>query len=779
MEHAKSDNTRHSKAKTDQPQEDWAARYSSQGRRAPAEQQARTTPKPQQPAKEKEDDSDLAWGSRSYNAREERPSGKSKKSRGGRSSRRRDDDDGEIDEEAEMLAERKRRQKQEEKAARKAGKRHGDERHNQIFLPEYISVTDLARALKMSSHDFLLALEEYGFEDLGEDSIFTGETAGLVAQEFGFDVKVDDGMARDIRPQPEPEDWSSVPPRPPVVAIMGHVDHGKTTLLDYLRKSSIVAGEHGGITQHIGAFVVNLSSGKSITFLDTPGHAAFLNMRQRGAEVTDIVILVVAADDSVMPQTIEAIKHARDANVPMIVAITKCDKEDARIDLVKSDLANHGVEIEDHGGDVQVVPVSGRTGQGMSDLEENIVTLSEILDVRGEPNILAEGWVLEASVKPVGKAATVLIKRGTLRIGDYLVCGTAWARVRMLRNEAGQEIEEAPPGSPVEVLGWRDELPQAGDRALQPPDEARARSAIDYRREMQDREKVQKQIADTERQRRELEAKAKAEAQAAGEAEEAEEGEGAEAEGESSIATVNFIVRADVAGSVEAVTGTILEIGNNEVRPRILRSGAGAIIESDVEYAAMSRSIIINFNNSIPGHVKNQAEEAGVKILDRSVIYHVIDDVKAELSAKLPDAVSQRVLGEAEVLQVFPINVKGRVYKNIAGCRIRNGALKKTDAVRIYRKGKKIFDGELSLDHSLPQHTRGLYGFYTPERLLLLIPSRQARVPQAWQEGRRRDEEGLRVRHRVHRLPGPRGRRPGADVRGGPGEEDAVRNGTL
>lgn len=728
MEHAKSDDVRQSKAKSDQPQEDWAARYSSQGRRAPAEQQARTTPKAQQPAKEKEDDGDLAWSTRSYNAREERPSGKSKKSRGGRSSRRSQDEDGEVDEEVEMLAERRRRQKQQEKAARKAAKRYGEERQNQIFLPEYISVTDLARALKMSSHEFLGALEEYGFEDLGEDSIFTGETAGLVAQEFGFDVTVDDGMARDIRPQPEPEDWSSVPPRPPVVAIMGHVDHGKTTLLDYLRKSSIVAGEHGGITQHIGAFVVNLSSGKSITFLDTPGHAAFLNMRQRGAEVTDIVILVVAADDSVMPQTIEAIKHARDANVPMIVAITKCDKEDARIDLVKSDLANNGVEIEDHGGDVQVVPVSGRTGQGMPDLEENIVTLSEILDVRGDPDILAEGWVLEASVKPVGRAATVLIKRGTLRIGDYLVCGTAWARVRMLRNEAGQEIEEAPPGSPVEVLGWRDELPQAGDRALQPPDEARARSAIDYRREMQDREKVQKQIADTERQRREIEAKAKAEAQAAGEAEEPAEGE--EPEPESSVSTVNFIVRADVAGSVEAVTGTILEIGNNEVRPRVLRSGAGAIIETDVEYAAMSRSIIINFNNSIPGHVKNQAEEAGVKILDRSVIYHVADDVKAELSAKLPDAVSQRVLGEAEVLQVFPINVKGRVYKNIAGCRIRNGALKKTDAVRIYRKGKKVFDGELSLDNP-PPPLLALTALITPWSMFFTDPLQASSSPSS------------------------------------------------
>lgn len=668
---------------------DWAAKYLKSPKRQPVGEKPQKPIQASTPAKPKEVDNAPAWGTRQRSSREDRHApAKPKKTRGGGPSRRRMDEDEDFDEEAEMLAEKRRRQKAEEKAARKAARQAGmEETRSQLFLPEYIGVTDLAKALKIGVTDFLRALEEYGFEEIYEDSIFTGETAGLVAQEFGFEVKIDDGMARDLRPQPEPEDPSSVPPRPPVVAIMGHVDHGKTTLLDYLRKSSIVSGEHGGITQHIGAFIVNLSSGKSITFLDTPGHAAFLSMRQRGAEVTDIVILVVAADDSVMPQTVEALKHVRAAKVPMIVAITKCDKEDARIDQVKSDLSNHGVEIEDYGGDVQVVPVSGRTGKGMSDLEENIVTLSEILDVRGDPDGPAEGWVLEASVKPVGKAATVLVKRGTLRIGDYLVCGTVFARVRVLRNEAGEEIEEAPPGSPVEVLGWRDELPKAGDRALQAADESKARNAVDYRREMKDREGVQKQIADTERQRREIEAKAAREAAAGDEAAEAETG----------IATVNFIVRADVVGSVEAVTGTILEIGNNEVRPRILRSAAGHINEWDVEYAAMSRSVIVNFNNSIPPHTKSQAEEAGVQIIDRSVIYHVADDVKTELSARLPDAVSQRVLGEAEVLQVFPINVRGRVFKNIAGCKIRNGALRKTDMVRIYRKGEKIFDGKRAL----------------------------------------------------------------------------------
>ncbi|PKS07112.1 hypothetical protein jhhlp_005711 [Lomentospora prolificans] len=686
--------------RSEQTQDNWSSGYTRARRNQSSNEKPQDieTSRPIETSAETSTPDQSGWGVRQAHSREDdRVAAKPKKAKGGWRSRGgyEEHEDG-YDEDAEILAEQRRRQKVEEKAARKARRGGGgngvEVNKAQMFIPEYIGVTDLASALKVTVPVFLQALEQLGFEEVTEDSIFTGETAGLVAQEFGFDVKVDDGATRDIKPQPVPEDWGSVPSRPPVVAIMGHVDHGKTTLLDWLRKSSIAAQEHGGITQHIGAFAVKLSSGKSITFLDTPGHAAFLSMRQRGAEVTDIVILVVAADDSVKPQTLEALKHVRDAKVPMIVAITKVDKEDARIAQVKSDLSNHGVELEEYGGDVQVVCVSGKTGQGMGDLEENILTLSEILDVRGDPESLAEGWVLEASVKPVGKVATVLIKRGTLRIGDYLVCGTAWAKVRVLRNEAGQEIEEAPPGTAVEVLGWRDELPNAGDQALQPPDEAKARQAVDYRREMQDRQKTSEQIAETERLRRETEAKAEIEA-AAGE-------DAAETEAEPSMTTVNFIVRGDVVGSVEAVCATIQEIGNNEVRPKILRSAAGTITESDVEYATMSRSVIVNFNNPIPGHIKHQADEAGVKIVDRSVIYHLADDIKAELSAQLPDSVSQRVLGEAEILQVFPINVKGRVYKNIAGCKIRNGVVRKADTIRIYRKGKKVFDGKLeSLKH--------------------------------------------------------------------------------
>ncbi|KAJ2967334.1 hypothetical protein NQ176_g9710 [Zarea fungicola] len=321
---------------------------------------------------------------------------------------------------------------QERKKAKEARKRARSKEPDviPIFLPEFISASNLAQALKQRVDSFMKDMENLGFENITGDTIMTGETAALVAMEYGFEPTVDNGSQRDIQPAPVSDDVSSLPSRPPVVTIMGHVDHGKTTLLDYLRKSSVAAQEHGGITQHIGAFIVSLSSGKQITFLDTPGHAAFLSMRQRGANVTDIVVLVVAADDSVKPQTLEALKHARAAKVPIIVAINKIDKEDARVDQVKADLSRHGVEIEDYGGDVQVVCVSGKTGQGMPELEENIVTLSEILDVRAETDGMANGWLLESSVKQDGRAATVLVKRGTLRMGDHIVAGKTWARIR-------------------------------------------------------------------------------------------------------------------------------------------------------------------------------------------------------------------------------------------------------------------------------------------------------------------------------------------------------------
>lgn len=612
-----------------------------------------------------------------YEGRHE-PQDKSKKNK--KKGKRNDRDD---DWEDEQLY--RHEQKQRQKAAREAAKQaEAESAATPIFLPEFISAANLAQSLKQGVEQFMYDMEEMGFENVTSDTIMTGETAALIAMEYGFDPTVDTGTERDLRPAPAAEDPSTLPSRPPVVTIMGHVDHGKTTLLDFLRKSSVAAQEHGGITQHIGAFVVKMQSGKLMTFLDTPGHAAFLSMRQRGANVTDIVILVVAADDSVKPQTLEALKHAQAAKVPIIVAINKIDKEDARVDQVKADLSRHGVEIEDYGGDVQVVCVSGKTGQGMADLEENIVTLSEVLDVRAEREGLAEGWILESSVKQFGKTATVLVKRGTLRTGDVVVAGKTWARVRLLLNEAGVEVDEAPPGTPVEVYGWRDVLPDAGEMMLQASDEGRAKTAIDYRLEMVEREQSSAQLAEQEQRLRD---KAAAEAE--------ESGEGAEESEEGGIKFQNFTVKCDVAGSVEAVCATVQELGNAEVGTKILRSSAGQITEYDIDHAAISNCIIINFNSPIPPQVKRRAEDAGVKILDHTVIYHVVDDVKAALSELLPFNITQRVLGEADILQTFAINLRKREYKTIAGCKVRNGSIKRSSRIRVLRKGEIIYDGKI------------------------------------------------------------------------------------
>ncbi|KAK8069969.1 hypothetical protein PG994_006585 [Apiospora phragmitis] len=531
---------------------------------------------------------------------------------------------------------------QREKAERKARKEAERAGPISIVLPELISISNLASALKIEKELFLEQLADLGFEGINLDSIMAGDTAALVAQEYGYDPTVLSDT-EDLKPRPPPADPSVLPPRPPVVTIMGHVDHGKTTLLDYLRKASVALQEHGGITQHIGAFSVNLTDGKNITFLDTPGHAAFLSMRQRGANVTDIVVLVVAADDSVKPQTIEAIKHARAAKVPIIVAINKIDKQGAQIDHVKADLATNGVEIEDYGGDVQVVCVSGKTGQGMDDLEEI-------------------SWPFPrcsiCGPRPMG-----LRRRGTLRPGDYIVAGTTWAKIRHLRNEAGDEITEVPPGTPVEILGWRD-LPTAGDEVIQAPDEGRAKAAVDYRDGMRDREKDAKDHEQVVEQRRLLqEQRALEDDDVKSNGRRRDYGtwgitEAAPIEG--GAKSVNFVVKGDVHGSVEAVCASILEIGSNEVRPRILLAAPGHLTESDVDHAAVSRSTLVNFNLPIAGHIKALAEANGVPILDHNVIYHLHDDVKNVLSSHLSPELSTKVLGKAEVLQVFPINVRGR-----------------------------------------------------------------------------------------------------------------------
>lgn len=594
--------------------------------------------------------------------------------------------------EAFRRAEEKRRRRA-EKAAKKAAA------PTTIILPEYISISNLAVALKIRYEEFAEKLEELGYEETKHDYVLNAEDAGLIAMEFNYEAIIDRSETEDLKAREPHEDPSSLPPRPPVVTIMGHVDHGKTTLLDWLRKSSVAATEHGGITQHIGAFSVSMPSGKTITFLDTPGHAAFLSMRQRGANVTDIVILVVAADDSVKPQTIEAINHAKAAKVPMIVAINKIDKPEINIDRVKQDLARHGVEIEDFGGDTQVVCVSGKTGQGMDVLEEAAVTLSEIQDMRAETDGPVEGWVLEASIKSMGKVATVLVKRGTVRPGDFIVAGNTWARVRCLRNEAGIEIPEAGPGMPVEIDGWR-EQPLAGDEVLQAPDEAKAKSVIDYRMEKIERDRMAEDMEAVNLNRKIDQERRDKEKEAARLAKERYDDEDAdltpEEETPSGSKVVNFIVKGDVSGSVEAVVDSISHVGNKEVEARVLRSGVGQLSEFDVEHAAAAQGLLINFNTPVDPHIARLADQSKVGILDHNIIYRLVDDVKAELSKHLPPLVTQRVTGEAEIAQVFSIKIKRREMKNIAGCKVRNGTIARNSKVRVLRNNEKVFDGTYS-----------------------------------------------------------------------------------
>ena len=606
---------------------------------------------------------------------------------------------------------RKQERKEQKKKAREVQKQAAPP--TPIYLPEFISVSNLAGVLRIRVEDFLKKMTELGFDDLNNDHILDAETAGLIAVEFNFEPIVDRQEEQDLKPSPPAEDKTLLPPRPPIVTIMGHVDHGKTTLLDYLRKSSVAASEHGGITQHIGAFSVRMPGGRLVTFLDTPGHAAFLAMRQRGANVTDIVILVVAADDSVKPQTIEAIKHAQGAKVPIIVAINKVDKEDSNIERVKQDLARYGVEIEDFGGDTQVVCVSGKTGQGMEELEDAAVALADIIDMRAETDGQAEGWVLEGTTKKAGRVATVLVRRGTLFPGDVIVAGISWARVRTLHNEAGVMVPHAGPGTPVEVDGWR-EQPVAGDEMLQAPDEQKAKSVIEHRLEVSQRTQMATDMAAVNQFRRiEQEKREQLEKAAALAAAQAEGSTDADATETSDIDKASttptapsfqetfFVLKADVSGSLEAVINAVSALGNDLVRPHILRSGVGPITEFDIDHAAVAKGHIISFNTVIDGGMKRAAETKGVRIIDQSIIYRLVDEVRSVLAEKMPDIVTQKVIGEAEVAQVFEINVKGRVTVPVAGCKVRNGVVNKGAKIRVLRDKEIVYDGELHFSLSM------------------------------------------------------------------------------
>lgn len=572
-----------------------------------------------------------------------------------------------------------------------------------IHLPEYITVTNLAALLKVRVEAFERRMRGLGFEETNHDHILDAETAGLIATEFNFTPVADTSEGNNILAQLPAKDKSFLPARPPVVTIMGHVDHGKTTLLDWLRKSSVAASEHGGITQHIGAFSVAMPGGKLITFLDTPGHAAFLSMRQRGANVTDIVILVVAADDSVKPQTIEAIKHSQAAKVPIIVAINKIDKDGSNVEQVKQDLARYGVDIEDYGGDTQVVCVSGKTGQGMQELEEATIALADILDLRAEIDGNAEGWVLEVTKKRTGLFATILVRRGTIKPGDFIVAGRSWAKVRSLRNEAGIQVRKAGPGTPIELDGWR-EHPIAGDEVLQADNERRAKSVVEYRNQLSEKSQMAADVAAMNEHRR-LEQEKREQERLAQEVDEAagvDEQVTIVAEPQSEIKEVYFVVKADVSGSVEAILESVSSLGNSEVRPHILRSGIGTIVQNDIDHAASAQGHIISFNNPTEANIARIAASAGVEILSHNIIYRLIDDVKAKLSQHLTPIITQKVLGEAEIAQVFDINVRGRVMARVAGCKVRNGIIAKPKKIRVLRGTEVIHDGKFPFLSPIP-----------------------------------------------------------------------------
>ncbi|KAF3047424.1 hypothetical protein E8E12_005334 [Didymella heteroderae] len=609
---------------------------------------------------------------------------------GGRQNRRvmRDDEEDEPEDRYVNKKEQKRLRKEAKKAAQlqKA-------EPTPITLPEYISVANLATMLRLRVEDFVTKLEELGFEDVQATQVLNAEHAGLIAQEYNFEPTFE-GEHKDgdlyAAPEVSAEEYAELPARPPVVTIMGHVDHGKTTILDYMRSTSVAAGEFGGITQHIGAFSVPLGNGKKITFLDTPGHSAFESMRARGANVTDIVVLVVAADDSVMPQTVEAIKHAQAARVPIIVAINKMDKQQADPDAVKLDLGRHGIEVEDFGGDVQAIPVSGKTGQGIPDLEEAISTLSELLDHRADPQANVEGTVLEGSTKKSGRVATVLVRSGTLRQGTALVAGTTWTRVRSLRNEAGVMVREAGPGIAVEVDGWRDQ-PIAGDEVLQAADEQQATAVSELRTEKLERQQMARDMEAINIARRE-EAERR-EAEAAREAAESGQPVPETVVRDKGPEAVSFIVKGDVSGSVEAVIDSVSALGNAEVSTRILRHGVGPPSEFDVQHAADAEGHIINFNTAIPAHVNKLAEEKGVKIYDSNIIYRTVEMVRDLLSEKLPPSITQKVTGEIEIAAVFEIGLGGKKKMKVAGSKVRNGVVERGSKARVLRGDTIIHDG--------------------------------------------------------------------------------------
>ena len=538
----------------------------------------------------------------------------------------------------------------------------------EIVLPEAITIQELASRMSERAVDVIKLLMRQGRMVTLTD-VLEADDAQLIAEEMGHSVKrvAESDVEEGLFDRPD-EEGASVP-RPPIVTIMGHVDHGKTSLLDAIRHANVVAGEAGGITQHIGAYQVVAPGGEAITFIDTPGHAAFTAMRARGAQVTDIVVLVVAADDGVMPQTIEAIRHAKAAKAPIIVAVNKIDKPEADPQRVMQELLQHDVQVEAFGGDTLAVEVSATKGTNLDKLLEAIALQAELLDLVADPDRSAEGTVIEARLdRGRGPVATVLVQRGTLKVGALVVAGSHWGRVRALIDDKGATLEAATPSMPVEVLGFSG-APDAGDRVAVVESEARAREITEYR-ERQRREKLAARGPAVRTSLADMMSNLKA----AGHKE------------------MPVVLKGDVQGSVEAITAALEKLGNDEVMARVIHGGAGGITESDVTLATASKAVILGFNVRANKEARDLAEQEGVEIRYYNIIYNLVDDVKAALSGMLAPTLRETMLGNAQILELFDISKVGLV----AGCRVTDGVVQRGAHVRLIRDSVVVHEGKLS-----------------------------------------------------------------------------------
>ena len=538
----------------------------------------------------------------------------------------------------------------------------------EVVLPETITIQELANRMSERGVDVIRLLMKQGAMHKITD-VIDADTAQLVAEEMGHTVKrvaesdVEEGLFD------APDVDGHMVSRPPVVTIMGHVDHGKTSLLDAIRQANVVSGEAGGITQHIGAYQVTAPNGLPVTFIDTPGHAAFTAMRARGAKVTDIVVLVVAADDGVMPQTIEAIHHARAAQVPLIVAINKIDKPDARPERVRTELLQHEVQVESMGGETLEIEVSAKQKLNLDKLLDAIALQSEVLDLKANPERAAEGTVIEARLdKGRGPVATMLVQRGTLRVGDIVVAGTQWGRVRALLDDKGETRQEAGPSFPVEILGFGG-TPEAGDRVAVVESEARAREITEYR-ERQKRDKLAARGGSARGSLSDMMSQLKT----AGRKE------------------FPLVVKGDVQGSVEAIVAALEKLGTDEVAARVVHAGVGGISESDISLAEASNAAVIGFNVRAHKEAREAAERAGIEIRYYNIIYNLVDDVKGAMSGLLAPMLRETMLGSAQILEVFDISKVGKV----AGCRVTDGNVERGANVRLIRDNVVVHEGKLS-----------------------------------------------------------------------------------